>query len=325
VAIDLGTVNTLVHVAGSGVVLDEPSVMAVQRATAEVVGVGVPAAILWGRAPENVEVVRPLRDGVIADMDACSDMLGGFLRRVCRHHRLVRPKAVVCVPGCATEVERWALRRAVEEGFHFRVDLVAEPFAAALGCGADLSEGRTVLVVDIGGGTTEMGVVGGSGVVRCRSIRVGGNKMDDAIVHAVREELGLLIGGRTAERVKMALGLSGNDLESVPVTGVDPAYGGHLRAEQVSATLVQKALERSVSAILDSLGELLAEVPPDLAEDVLDRGVYLAGGGALLHGIAERVSQRACCQATVVDDPLRCVLRGLASLLHRGTRRSDAA
>jgi rod shape-determining protein MreB and related proteins len=326
VAVDLGTVNTLVYMEGRGIVLDQPSVLAVRRTTGELVAVGKSAAAVFGRAPEDVKVIKPLHDGVISDPDACSLMLQGFLRQVCRRHRLGRPEALVCVPGCATEVERRALVRAISDGRpHFQVTLVEETVAAALGAAADLSNGNAVLIVDIGGGTTEMGVVVGGGLARSRSIRVGGNQMDAAIMQAVRTQLGLVIGERTAERVKMTLGLTGDDLDSVLVSGVDPAKWGHLCTVEVPAALVKKALDRYVSAILSNLSDLLAELPPDLVEEVLDQGVLLAGGGALLHGVAASVSERAGCKATVVDDPLRCVLRGLAMILDPGTQRSRAA
>ncbi len=326
VAVDLGTVNTLVYMTARGVVLDEPSVLAVDSATGDVVGVGKAAASLYGRAPEAVDVIKPLHDGVISDPDACSVMLDAFLRRVCRHYRLGRPDALVCVPGCATSVERRALARAVGSGdIHFHVTLVPEPVAAALGCEVDLTDGSAVLIVDIGGGTTEMGVVTAQGPVRTRSIRVGGNEMDAAIMHEVRAQLGMVIGERSAERLKIALGLNGDDRESVIVNGVDPTRWGRLGATEVPADLVEDALERSVSAILTGLADLLAEVPPDLAEDVLGRGIYLAGGGALLHGLAQRISDRSRCKVTVVQDPLRCVLRGLAALLDQAGQGSHPA
>ena len=326
VAVDLGTVNTLVYMPGRGVVLDEPSVLAVRRSTGDLVAVGKPAAALWGRSPGDVEVIKPLHDGVISNPDVCSLMLQGFLARVWRRHRLGRSDALVCVPGCATDVERRALVRAVSDGRpHFQVTLVEEPVAAALGSGVDLGAGNAMLIVDIGGGTTEMGVVVAGGTTRSRSIRVGGNEMDAAIVQAVRSQLGLSIGERTAERVKMTLGLTGNTLDSVLVGGVDPAKGGHLRTAEVPAALVKKALERTMSAILSSLADVLAALPPDLAQEVLDQGVYLAGGGALLHGVDTQVWERTGCQATVVEDPLRCVLRGLAGMLEQSTQRSHAA
>jgi rod shape-determining protein MreB and related proteins len=325
VAVDLGTVNTLVYVAGRGLVLDEPSILAVCTATGAVVAVGKQAAALWGRAPKDLEVIKPLYDGVVSDPDACSLMLEGFLRRV-RRRRLGHSAAVVCVPGCATDVERRALVQAVNNGSPgFQVSLVEEPVAAALGSGFEVSSGSAVLIVDIGGGTTDMGVVVEGGIVCSRSIRVGGNKMDEAIMHAVRTQLGLVIGERAAEGLKVALGLSGNGIDSISVVGVDPGYWGSLRPAEVPAALVAKALERPVSAIVTGLTDLLAELPPDLAEEVLDKGAYLAGGGALLHGLAERISEQTGLKATVVDDPLRCVLRGLTSTMDCSANPSRAS
>ena len=325
VAVDLGTVNTLVYISGRGLVLDEPSVLALDSATGDVVSVGKAAAALHGRAPEGIEVIKPLHDGVISDPDACSLMLTAFLRRVCRHHRIGRPEALVCVPGCATEVEQRALSRALSSGsIHFQVTLVPEPVAAAIGCSSDPPDGRALLIIDIGGGTTEMGVVQAGGLIRSRSLRIGGNQMDAAVAHAVKSQLGTVIGERTAERLKMAFGLNGDQHGSALVTGTDPTRWGHLGATDVHAALVAEALERTVSVILAGLGDLLSAVPPDLAEEVLGRGVYLAGGGALLPGLAERFCEQSGGKVTVVDDPLRCVLRGLAVLLEQGGQRRIA-
>jgi rod shape-determining protein MreB len=327
VVIDLGTVNTLVYTSKAGLVIDEPSVVAVETAGAKqrLRGVGRVADALYGRAPEGVDIIKPLRDGVVSDLDACSLMLGGFLRRIFSRHRLGRPGALVCVPGGATEVERTALVEAAEAGTrHFQIRLVDEVAAAALGTGADQRGGEAVLVLDIGGGTTEIGVVVNGGKVRSRSLRIAGNEMDAAIVRAVRDKHGLTISERTAERLKVAVGLSATG-DAVTVTGVDCGRWGWLRVADVEPRLVADALERPLNAIVRALTDLLADIPSDLAEEILFGGVHLAGGGASLLGLSDWISARTCCHADIVNDPLRCVIRGMAVMLEPGAPAHWAA
>lgn len=318
VGIDLGTVNTLVYTPKHGVVIEEPSVVAVKRPSGELISVGRPANALYGRAPVGIDVVKPLRDGVISDLEACILMLKGFMGRAFPRSRLRRQVALVCVPGGATDVERKALVEAVQLGkSHLQVKLVEEAVAAALGTGVAQKDARGVLVIDIGGGTTELGVVVEGGCVVSRSIRIAGNEMDSAIVKAVRSEYGLMISERGAERLKMSSGLTGTG-EAMTVTGVDVNRRGGLRAAQVTPQLVSDALERSVEAIVSAAIELLAELPADLAGDILDGGVHLAGGGALVPGLSDRVAEETGFGAQVVPDPLQCVVRGLAHLMDRG-------
>jgi rod shape-determining protein MreB len=325
VAIDLGTVNTLVYAPRRGIVVDEPSVVALERSTQKAVAVGRGAEALCDRAPMHLKVVRPLRDGVISDLDACAAMLKAFLRRLYPHYRLDRPTALVCVPSGATEVEMRALVEASESGNpHLRVTLVDEAFAAALGAGLDRLGSSAMLVIDIGGGTSEMAVVASSGPVLSRSIRVAGNAMDEAIVQAVRNEYGLLIGRKTAEQLKMAVGINPRG-DKVEVTGVDVRRLGWLRTEEIAPKLIAGALERPVNAILTAFNDLLGEVPADIAAELVGGGIRLAGGGALLPGLADRVSERSHCRAEVVADPLRCVVRGVASLLEPGSQPRYAA
>jgi rod shape-determining protein MreB and related proteins len=320
VVIDLGTVNTLVYTPRHGIIIEEPSVVAVQRSPSTVLSVGRSADALYGRAPEGVDIVKPLHDGVVHDLEACTLMLGAFMRRVFPHYRPGRLDALVCVPGGATDVERTAVVEAACTGTpRFRAKLVDETVAAALGTGVDQNGGKAVLVIDIGGGTTEIGVVVAGGNVVSRSIRIAGNEMDKAIVRAVRAQHGLVISERTGERLKIAAGLSGTG-DTVAVTGVDATRWGWLRTVEVTPKLVAAALERPVNTIITALTDLLAEVPADLAEEILDGGVHLAGGGALLQGAAERIGELTCCNAKVVPDPLRCVVRGMASMLGYGTR-----
>jgi rod shape-determining protein MreB and related proteins len=343
VAIDLGTVNTQVYTAKSGIIIDEPSVVALDRSGGNVLAVGQEAAAYDGRTPDNMRVIKPLREGVISELDACVLMLQAFLRRAMPYHRPGRLETLVCVPGAATDIERRALVEAADNGTHplrqRQVHLIEEAVAAALGAsyasmekptangnsaGLPHDHGKAVLVLDIGGGTTEMGVVVGPGCVRSRSIRVGGNEMDGAIARAVRAEYGLVIGDKTAEALKMEVGLTG-PRSPVAVTGVDIGRWGLLRTVGVAPTVVANALLKPLNTILAALTDVLAEVPADLAGEILAGGVHLAGGGSLLRGLSEWITYETRCRATVVEDPLRCVVRGLASLLASGTQARYAA
>ena len=318
VAIDLGTVNTLVYVSGRGIVLEEPSAIAVDRETGGVVAIGDAADALTGKEPQDINVIHPLRDGVIADLEASVAMLQGFLRKVRLRRGLLRGSAVVCVPSGATWVERRSLIAAVEaQRPRCRVKLVDEPVAAAAGAGIGLADGTGAFMVDIGGGTTEAAVLAGGHVVRSRSLRLAGNAMDEAIVHAVKAELGLLIGRNAARNLKMTLGLGEGAAEWMEVVGVD-AGRRTPRVEYSPGRLVAEALGHTVAAIADSAQEMLSDIPPNLAEDVVRGKIRLAGGGALLPGLASKIEAVADIPAFVVDDPLRCVIRGAAEILERG-------
>jgi rod shape-determining protein MreB len=324
VAIDLGTVNTLVCVAGRGLVVEEPSAIALDRETGQVAAVGHAADALAGKDPRDVEVIHPLRDGVIADLEASAAMLQAFLRLARLRRGLLRPSAVVCVPGGATWVERRSLVAAVEASKpRCIVRLVDEPVAAAAGAGFDLAAGSGVFIVDVGGGTTEAAVVAGGHVVRARSLRVGGNAMDEAIVHAVKAELGLLIGRNAARSLKMTLGLAEGVTGWLESVGVDAARRTP-RIEDVPGRLVAEALEHSVTAIVDSVQEMLSDIPPNLAEDVVRGKIRLAGGGALLPGLASRIEAATGIPVLIVDDPLRCVVRGAAEILEHGGALASA-
>jgi len=316
VAIDLGTVNTLVSIAGRGIVVEEPSAIAVDRTTGRTVAVGHAADTLAGKEPQGIDVIHPLREGVIADLDAATAMLQGFLRQARLRRWLLRPMAAVCVPSGATWVERRALAAAMEAGRpRCSVRLVEEPVAAAAGAGFDLAGTAGAFIVDIGGGTSEIAVVIGGHLVRAESLRLGGNAMDEAIVQAVKNELGLLIGRNSARRLKMALGLTGVSVpESAEAVGVDAARGTP-RVENVPGYVIADALERPVEAIVEAVREILLDLPPDLAEDVVRGKICLTGGGALLLGLASKIEVAAGIPAMVVDDPLRCVVRGAAELL----------
>jgi rod shape-determining protein MreB len=318
VAIDLGTVNTLVSVRGRGLVVEEPSAIAIDRASGRTVAVGRSADALTGKEPTGIDIVHPLRDGVIADLDAAAAMLQAFLRLARLRRGLLRPTAVVCVPSGATFVERRALAATAEAGRpRCTVLLVDEPVAAAVGAGFEPTDGVGAFIVDVGGGTTEIAVVAGGRVVRVQSLRLAGNAMDEAIVHAVKTELGLLIGRNAARRLKMDLGLTGGTPEWAEAVGVDVARGIP-RAEHIPGELIAGALEPCVATIIDAVREILLDLPPDLAEDVVRGKICLAGGGALLLGLAGRVETVAGIPALVVDDPLRCVVRGAADIMEDG-------
>jgi rod shape-determining protein MreB len=324
VAIDLGTVNTLVYVAGRGLVVDEPSAIAIDRATGGVSAVGQVADALAGKEPVGIEVLHPLRDGVVADLDGAVAMLQAFLRRAGLRRGLLRPSAVICVPGGATWVEQRSL--AVAAGAvkpRCNVRLIEEPVAAAAGAGVGPAEGSGAFIVDIGGGTTEVAVVAGGHLVRAESLRLGGNAMDEAIVHGVKAELGLLLGRNAARNLKMNLGLDDAGTGWVETVGVDAASRTP-RVEHVSGRLVAGALENLVAMIVSSVKEMLSDIPPNLAEDVVRGKIRLAGGGALLPGLASRIEVATGIPVLVVDDPLRCVVRGAAEILEHGGRPSAA-
>jgi rod shape-determining protein MreB and related proteins len=323
VAIDLGTVNTLVYVVGRGIVIEEPSAIAVSRSTGAVVAVGQAADALTGKEPVDIEVIHPLREGVIADLEATVAMLQEFMRRAHLRQGFGRNEAVVCLPIEATHVERRSVAAAAEAlKPRCRVRLVDEPVAAAAGAGFDLAEGTGAFIVDIGGGTTEVAVLAGAHVVRARSLRIGGNAMDDAIVRAVKLEHGLLIGRNAARNLKRTLGLGDGTIMAAETVGVDAARRVP-RVERVSAQLVAGAIEPSVRAIVSAVEEMMSDIPPNLAEEVVRGKIRLSGGGALLPGLAYRIETTADIAAMVVDDPLRCVIRGAARILEQGGLLSE--
>ncbi|HEY4466078.1 MAG TPA: rod shape-determining protein [Streptosporangiaceae bacterium] len=318
IAIDLGTVSTLIWVAGRGLVLDEPSAIALDASTGKMAAVGEQADALAGKEPEDIEIIYPLRDGVIADLNATALMLHALLRRATPHPGPFRPEALVCVPSRATWVERRSVAAALEARRpRAKVRLVDEPVAAAAGSGVDLSAGAGAFVVDIGGGTTEIAVVSGGRVVRAQSLRLAGNAMDDAIAHAARTELGLIIGQKAARGLKTTLGLTGGPVGWAEAVGIDAAQRTP-RLERVPGKLVATALESSVAAIVRSVQEILSDIPPGIAEDVVRGKIRLSGGGALMPGLASRIESTADIGTVVVDDPLRCVIRGAAEILERG-------
>jgi rod shape-determining protein MreB and related proteins len=318
VAIDLGTVNTLVYVAGRGIIIDEPTAIAISRETAEVVSVGHAADALTGKEPQGIDVVHPLRAGVIADLDATVAILQAFLRQARVRRRLAKTVAIVCLPVEATVVEQRSVVAAVAAlRPRCAVRLVEEPVAAAAGSGFDLLAGSGAFIVDIGGGTTDIAVLAGGHLVRARSLRLGGDDMDDAVARAVKREHGLLIGRNAARNLKVTLGLGDGALTEAETVGIDAA-GRTPRTERVSGQLISAAIEPAVASITASVREMLSDIPPNLAEEVVRSKIRLSGGGALLPGLAYRIEAEADIATMVVDDPLRCVIRGAAQILEFG-------
>jgi rod shape-determining protein MreB and related proteins len=317
VAIDLGTVNTLVWVAGRGIVLEEPTAIAIDTSAGKVAAVGHAADALADKEPQDIQVIHPLRDGVIADLDAAAEMLHRFLTKARRAGSLLRANALVCVPSGATPVERRSIIAALSvRRPRYNVRLIDEPVAAAAGAGFDLTGGSGGFVVDIGGGTTEIATVAGWRVVRAQSLRKAGNAMDEAITQAVRNELSLIISQRAARQLKTTLGVSGGTESWEEVVGLDVAHRSP-RTEYIPGSLVAAALEPIVTTIATSVHEMLSDIPAGLAEDVVRGKIRLAGGGALLPGLANRIEIAGGIGAVVVEDPLRCVVRGAAEILER--------
>lgn len=315
VAIDLGTVNTLVWADGRGLVLEEPSAIAIDDRTGAVAAVGTAADAIADKEPKGIRVLRPLRDGVIADLDATAEMLHSFLRKSGALSGPFKRRAVVCVPGGAT----WVERRSVVAAFGARrprctVELVDEPVAAAAGAGFDLDAGAGGFIVDVGGGTTEVAAVAGWRVVRAESLRMAGNAMDEAIVNAARSSLGMILGQRAARQLKADLGLTGGTEGWAQAVGLDAARRTP-RIEKVPGDLVAGAIEPIVSAIAGTVQSVLSDIPAGLAEDVVRGQVRLSGGGALLPGLADRLAEVAGIGVVVTEDPLRCVVRGAAAML----------
>jgi rod shape-determining protein MreB len=317
VAIDLGTVNTLVWVAGRGIVLEEPSAIAVDTSTGSVVAIGTAADVLADKEPKDIRVIYPLRDGVVADLDATAEMLRAFLNKAHAPGGPMRPRALVCVPAGATWVERRSIQVVLSARRpRYAVQLIDEPVAAAAGAGLDLSKGQGGFIIDVGGGTTEVAAVAGWRVVRATSLRMAGNAMDDAIMNTVRARLGLILSRRAARQLKMTLGLTGGDTGWTEAVGIDSARRTP-RVEKIPGDLVAAALDPIVGAISATVHEILSDIPAGLAEDVVRGKVRLCGGGALLPGLASRLETITEMGVLVVDDPLRCVVRGAAALLEK--------
>ena len=315
-ALDLGTANTVVYVRGEGIVLDEPSVVAVNTKNRKVLAVGAEAKSMIGRTPAHIQAVRPLKDGVIADFDMCEEMLRFFIERV-HQRRWTKPRMVIAVPSGITGVEQRAVQEAAESaGARKPTHIIEEPMAAAIGTGLQVWEPTGNMIVDVGGGTTEVAVISLGGIVSSQSIRVGGDEFDNVIAQFVKKEHSLLIGERTAEEIKIVLGsayplarearaeIRGRDLVS-----------GLPRVVSVTTDDIREGLEESVTAICDAVRGTLDHTPPELAADIMESGIMLAGGGALLRNLDQRVANETGMPITVANEPLHAVVRGCGQVL----------
>ena len=316
VAVDLGTANTLVYVKGQGLVLNEPSMVAVDTRSGQVVAVGHEAKRMWGRAPRNIRLVRPLKDGVIADFDVCEQMLKQFLQRVSTS-RWSKPRVIVAVPSEVTGVERRAVQDAAEfAGARRPVYIIEEAMAAAIGAGLPVHEPSANLIVDIGGGTTEVAVISLGGIVTANSVRVGGDELNEVIIAMFKRDFDLDIGVNTAEEVKIQLGSAWPlQNEVVGDVGGRDTKTGLPRTQEVTTQQVREALDEAVMKIVDAIKRTLERTPPELAADVISHGLVLAGGGALLAGLAERITHETGIQAFIAPEPLLAVVLGAGMTL----------
>jgi rod shape-determining protein MreB and related proteins len=316
-AVDLGTANTLVYVRGEGVVLNEPSIVAVHQSDQSVLAVGHEAKAMLGRTPGTIQAVRPLRDGVIADFDVAEKMFQYFIATVHQRRLLVRPRIVVAVPSGITPVEKRAVRDSALQAGAREVYFVEEPMAAAIGAGLDVQGPHGSMVVDVGGGTTEVAVIALSGIVACQSVRVAGDEMDDAVAQYIRKHHNMLVGERRAEEIKIALG----SVYAVPgprrvmeVKGRD-LTDGIPKTILITDDQVREALREPMLTIVEAVRACLERTPPELAADVVDRGIVVTGGGALLRGIDELLRQETRLPVTIADEPLSCVALGTGKVL----------
>jgi len=319
-AIDLGTANTLVYVKGKGIVLSEPSVVAVRtdnRNKNKVLAVGAEAKRMLGRTPGNIVAIRPMKDGVIADFEITEAMLRHFIRKVHNRRALIRPRIIVCVPSGITQVEKRAVRESAESAGAREVFLIEEPMAAAIGAGLPITEPTCNMVVDIGGGTTEVAVISLAGIVYSRSIRIGGDKMDEAIVQYIKRKYNLLIGERTAEIIKTTIGNAYPDpenIETIEVKGRD-LVSGIPKILAIDSEEIRVATAEQIEAIVETVKTVLEQTPPELAADIVDTGIVMTGGGALLKNLDKLLREETSLPITVTDDPLSTVVIGSGKAL----------
>jgi rod shape-determining protein MreB len=316
IAIDLGTANTLVYLKGSGIVLNEPSVVAVDQRTKKIYAVGLEAKAMLGKTPDHIAAIRPMKDGVIADFEITEVMLREFIRKSQKKRFFIRPRIVISVPSGITEVERRAVIDSAQNAGAREVYLVAEPIAAAIGVGLPVDKPSGNMVIDIGGGTTEIAVIALNGIVTDMSIRVGGDKMDEVIVQHIKKAYNLLIGDQTAEHVKKVIGSATNlgQEEEMEIKGRD-LVSGIPKILRISSVEIREALAEPMSQIVVALKTALEQTPPELAADIVDRGIVMTGGGSLLRGIDVLLKEETNLPINVVEDPLTCVVLGTGKVL----------
>lgn len=317
-AIDLGTANTLVFVKGKGIICNEPSVVVLRKDNKKPVAVGAEAKRMLGKTPANIIAIRPMKDGVIADFDATGEMLKYFITKVHNRRSFVSPRVIIGVPSGITQVEQRAVKDAAQVSGAREVYLIGEPMAAAIGVGLPVGEPSGNMIVDIGGGTTDVAVISLDGVVYSKAVRVGGDKMDDAIMAFIKRRYNLMIGDMTAELIKINLGsvykAEGSDQRTMEIKGRD-LISGIPKTLSINEAEIREALTEPVNVILDTIKVILENTPPELASDIVDRGIILAGGGALLKGLDLLIRQETGLPVFVADDPLTAVVRGVGKML----------
>ncbi|MCX7884472.1 MAG: rod shape-determining protein [Caloramator sp.] len=315
--IDLGTANTLVYVKGKGIILREPSVVAIKNDnTKAVLAVGNEAKEMIGRTPGNIVAIRPLKDGVIADFDITQTMLKMFIKKVTNNSSFVRPRIVVCFPSGVTEVEKRAIEEATKQAGASEVYLMEEPMAAAIGAGLPVSEPTGSMVVDIGGGTTEVAVISLGGIVTSKSLRIAGDELDQSIVTYIKKEYNLMIGERTAEQIKITIGSAfpKEEEKTMEIKGRD-LITGLPKIITITSQEIREAIKEPVESIIDSIKSTLEKTPPELAADIMDKGIMITGGGALLQGLDELINKETHMPVRIAENPLDCVALGAGKSL----------
>lgn len=322
--IDLGTANTLVYVKGKGIIIREPSVVALNERDKKILAVGNEAKNMIGRTPGNIRAIRPMKDGVIADFDVTETMLRHFIRKAHKRNRLVRPRIIICVPSGVTEVEKRAVIDAALQAGARSAFLIEEPMAAAIGAGLPIHEPTGNMIVDIGGGTTEVAVISLGGIVTSSSIRIGGDEMDEAISQYIKKNYKLMIGERTAEQIKIDIGTATGDNGDLTkeIKGRD-LVNGLPKTITISSNEIKEALKEPVNSILDAVKRTLEKTPPELASDVMGRGIILTGGGALLHGIDDLLIEITQMPVYLAENPLDCVVNGTGIALEELDKIKD--
>lgn len=315
-AIDLGTSSTLIYIEDQGIVLNEPSVVAMDSRTGRSIAVGKEAQKMLGRTPPNIKAARPMKDGVIADFEMVEEMLRSFIRMTMKKRLLMRPRAIVCVPSGITAVEMRAVRDSVEHAGAREVYLVAEPVAAAVGVGLPVNNPSGNMVIDIGGGTTEIALIALSGIVSSSSIRVGGDEMDEAILQYIKKKYNLLIGERSAENIKIQIGSAFplDEEKAMEVRGND-LVRGIPKTIKVTSTEIRTALQEPISMIFAALRQALENTPPELASDIVDQGIVMTGGGSLLRGLDAALKEETNLFLKVADNPIECVVKGAGKIV----------
>ena len=316
IGIDLGTANVLVTIKGKGVVLNEPSVVAIDKKTGDILATGYEAKEMLGRTPDTIKAVRPLKDGVIADFTATQLMLKNVIKKICVRYNTKRPRVVVGVPSGITEVEERAVEESIMQAGAREVYLIEEPMAAAIGAGLDVAEPTGNIIVDIGGGTTEVAVISLGGIVISHSLKIAGDELDDDIVDYFKKEMGVVIGNTTAEQVKLSIGcaLPLMTETSMEVRGRDVATGLPINVT-ITSSQVQEAMSESISEIVDIVKLTLEKTPPELAADIVEKGILLAGGGALIKNLDKLLSEVTGIPVYIAQDPLDCVVKGTEKTL----------